>query len=323
LLAAIIENSDDAILTKDLNGIITSWNPGAQRLFGYAAEEVIGRPVTILIPDERYDEESAILARLRRGERVETYETVRKRKDGTLIDISLTVSPLKDDAGNVFGASKIARDITDRRRALERQQLLLREMRHRINNVFALVGSIVRLSATNAKTPTELAETVQQRFRGLAAAHALTVSNIDDETEGSKQTTLRDLLGVLIAPYIEEDRQRIRISGDDLRVASQTATPLALLFNELLTNAVKYGALRRASGVVEIECTHRDEEFVVTWRERGDLPIRQPPGQEGFGTKLIKSTIEEQLGGTISREWTVAGLSVTVTVDVSRLAELG
>ena len=116
-LAAIVESSDDAILSKDLNGILMSWNSGAQRLFGYSADEVLGKSVTILIPDDHLDEEPKILERIRRGERVEPYETVRRRKDGSLIDIALTVSPIMDAFGKVVGASKIARDITDRKRA--------------------------------------------------------------------------------------------------------------------------------------------------------------------------------------------------------------
>jgi PAS domain S-box-containing protein len=116
-LGAIIDSSDDAIVSKDLNGIITSWNNSAQRLFGYTAAEVIGRSVTILIPPDRLDEEPNILARLRRGERVDHFESKRRRKDGTLIDVSLTISPVKDAQGNIVGASKIARDITERKRA--------------------------------------------------------------------------------------------------------------------------------------------------------------------------------------------------------------
>ena len=116
-IAAIVESPEDAVLTKDLDGIITSWNRGATRLFGYEAEEVIGKPVTILIPTERLDEETTILTRIRRGERIDHYETVRQRKDGSAVHISLTVSPVKDPNGRTVGASKIARDITDRRRA--------------------------------------------------------------------------------------------------------------------------------------------------------------------------------------------------------------
>jgi PAS domain S-box-containing protein len=118
LLSAIVDSSDDAIISKDLNGYITSWNKSAERLFGYTAAEAIGKSVAeLLIPADRQQEEPGILARLRRGDRVDHFETVRRRKDGTLLDISLTISPVKDSQGRIIGASKIARDITDRKRA--------------------------------------------------------------------------------------------------------------------------------------------------------------------------------------------------------------
>jgi PAS domain S-box-containing protein len=116
-LSAIIESADDAVISKTLDGVITTWNTGAQRLFGYTAEEAIGKPVTMLIPDDHPDEEPQILARIRSGERIDHYETVRVRKDGTLIDISLTVSPIRDENNRIIGASKIARDITEKKRA--------------------------------------------------------------------------------------------------------------------------------------------------------------------------------------------------------------
>lgn len=115
-LGAIVESSDDAIISKNLDGIITSWNKGAERIFGYVADEMIGKPIVLLIPPERQNEEPGILARIRRGERIEHYDTVRRRKDGALRNISLTVSPIKDEKGHVIGASKIARDITERER---------------------------------------------------------------------------------------------------------------------------------------------------------------------------------------------------------------
>ena len=114
-LAAIVESSDDAIISKDLNGVISSWNHGAEQLFGYRGSEIIGKPITLLIPPDRQDEEAVILARIRRGERIEHYETVRQCKDGRLVDISLTVSPIRDSEGRIIGASKIARDITRRK----------------------------------------------------------------------------------------------------------------------------------------------------------------------------------------------------------------
>jgi PAS domain S-box-containing protein len=136
-LAAIVESSDDAIISKDLNGVITSWNAGAHRIFGYTADEIIGQPVTRLIPPDRQGEEPTILARICAGQRIDHYETVRVRKDGTLLDISLTVSPIRDREGRLIGASKIARDITARRRA-EQQQKALYELSAGVNRAVAL-----------------------------------------------------------------------------------------------------------------------------------------------------------------------------------------
>ena len=127
-LAAIVESSDDAIISKDLNGIITSWNRGAERLFGYQAEEIVGRPITILIPQEHINEEPGILKRIRHGDRIDHYETVRRCKDGRLVDISLSVSPVRDVQGRIIGASKIARDITERKRS----EQALREAREQL-----------------------------------------------------------------------------------------------------------------------------------------------------------------------------------------------
>jgi two-component system, NtrC family, sensor kinase len=116
-LVAIVESSDDAIISKSLEGIVTSWNKGAERLFGYCAEEMIGQPVARLIPADHLEEETEILARLRRGERIDHYETIRRHKNGQLLDVSLTISPIRDGSGRVIAASKIARDITDRKKA--------------------------------------------------------------------------------------------------------------------------------------------------------------------------------------------------------------
>ena len=137
-LASIVESSDDAIVSKDLDGIIDSWNKGAERMFGYAADEVIGKPVTILIPPHLQDEEATILGRIRSGERIEHYETVRQRKDGALIDISLTISPMRDAEGIIVGASKIARDITGRKVA----EALLREQTQRLHALNRLATTI-------------------------------------------------------------------------------------------------------------------------------------------------------------------------------------
>jgi len=138
-LAAIIESSDDAIISKDLNGIITSWNKGAEDLFGYTAQEAIGRSITMVIPPERLSEEDMVLGRIRQGERVEHFETIRRRKDGTLVPISLTVSPIRDGEGTVVGASKIARNIADRRRI----ETELHELQRRLMTLAVASASIL------------------------------------------------------------------------------------------------------------------------------------------------------------------------------------
>ena len=200
--AAIVESSDDAIVSKDINGVITSWNSGAQRLFGYTIQEAVGKPVTMLIPADRHDEEPKILERIRRGERIDHYETVRQRKDGSLVDISLTVSPIRDLRGNIIGASKIARDITERKRAEERQHLLFREMDHRIKNLFALAIAIVSLSGRSAKNVQDLVRSARERLSALARAHALTLSHGPrDDPQGTKPTTLHSLIRTIIAPH--------------------------------------------------------------------------------------------------------------------------
>ena len=157
-LSAIVESSEDAILSKDLEGIIQSWNKGAERLFGYTAEETVGKSILMLIPQDRQDEEPRILARIRRGERVDHFETLRRRKDGTLIDISLTISPVRNARGEVIGASKIARDISDRRRAQRALRRLTRRLAT-LNSIAKLLSSDLdseRIAQTATDIGTEL-----------------------------------------------------------------------------------------------------------------------------------------------------------------------
>jgi PAS domain S-box-containing protein len=322
-LAAIVESSDDAVLSKDLNSIIKSWNRGAERLFGYTADEAIGKPVTILIPAERHDEEPAILARIRRGERVEHYETIRQRKDGSKIDISLTISPVRNQEGEIIGASKIARDITERRRAEQQQHLLIREMDHRIKNLFAVASGMIAMSARSAKTPQELASALRDRLMALAQAHALTLAVPSNDGRRSEQsTTLHTLIEAILSPYngrTDAGHARLTISGPSIRIAGSAVTSFALLLHEFATNAAKYGALSNSTGYVDIACSDNDGQIALTWTERGGPRIDHRSDGEGFGSLLAHATVKSQFAGEISRNWVPEGLTIRLTFPRDRV----
>ena len=220
LASSIVESSDDAIVSKDLDGIITSWNRGAEQLFGYTADEAIGKPVTILIPAERQDEEPEILARIRRDERIGHYETVRCRKDGSFVAISLTVSPIYGSNGEIIGASKIARDIADRKRAEEKISLLAREAEHRARNVLATVQAVVHLS--QADTPADLKAAIKGRIQALANVHTLFVKS------HWKGAELHTLLTQELAPYSQDGQTRLHIDGENLLLDPDAAQAIAI-----------------------------------------------------------------------------------------------
>jgi PAS domain S-box-containing protein len=280
-LASIVESSDDAIISKDLNGTITSWNRGAERLFGYTAEEAVGKPITILIPPGRQDEESTILDRISRGQRVEHYETIRQRKHGSLIAISLTVSPIINAQGKIVGASKIARDITQRKQTQERQQFLIRELQHRTQNLFAVIQSVVNRTLVEGHTIADMKEVLSGRLDALAHAHAMLA---DAAWEGAP---LKEIIKRTFAPFSKQ----LNMSGCDIIVNTAAAQQFALMIHELATNAVKYGALSVPDGRVSIECdierTDGDGTFSFQWKETGGPPILLPPKRKGFGSVIL------------------------------------
>ena len=302
-LASIVESSDDAIISKDLNGYISTWNRGAERLFGYTAEEAIGKPVAILIPPERHDEEPFILDRLRRGEHIDHYETVRVRKDGSHVHISLTVSPIRDADGRIIGASKIARDISDRKKAEERQQLLLNELNHRVKNTLATVQSIATHSF-RAEGGGYAYEQFEARLLALARAHNILTQ------EHWKSAELHDLVADAIAPH-GTDAERITIRGPHLHVTSTMALSIAMALHELCTNAAKYGALSTAAGQVKITWdvvqSGGGPELHLRWEESGG-PLVQPPTRTGFGSRLIRSGLARELNAAVRLDFSPSGV---------------
>jgi PAS domain S-box-containing protein len=316
-LAAIVESSQDAIVSKNLDGIITSWNRGAEQLFGYTTAEAIGRPITMLIPDDRTAEEDSIIGRIRLGERIESYETVRRRKDGTFVHVSLMVSPVRDRAGRVIGASKIARDITERKRSDEQRELLLREMNHRVKNLFALTSGMVSLSQRSSRTAEEMATNVRGRLHALASAHELTLPAWSKQAGMEvKTTTLKTLLNAIVAPHtgVDPEKERVLFDGPDVPVAGKAVTSLALLLHEFTTNAAKYGALSLPSGHVDVKCIAEDGKVRLTWREEGGPSIDGDAKAEGFGSMLARQAVTGQFGGSITHQWRADGLTIELSL---------
>jgi PAS domain S-box-containing protein len=306
--AFIVESGHDAIISKNLNGVIKSWNKGAERIFGYTAEEAIGEPVTILIPPDRQDEEPSILQRIRRGERVETYETVRRRKDGSLIDISLTISPVKNAEGKIIGASKIARDITEKKRAEAQIALLAREAEHRAKNILATVQATVHL--TQSDTPDGLKQAIAGRIQALANVHRLFV---DSRWTGAE---LRSVVEEELAAYCQSGDTRVRIDGPNLLLEPNTAQTVTVALHELATNAAKYGALSVSKGHVHVKWSHTaDGRLVLRWSETGGPPV-EPPTRRGFGTRVMDGMLR-QLKGEMRFDWRAEGLACEIAFPVA------
>jgi len=272
--ASIVDSSDDAIVGKDLDGVITSWNSGAERIFGYAAQEVIGRPVTILIPPGRQDEELGILERLRRGERIDHYETVRQRKDGSLIDVWLTVSPIRNAQGKITGASKIARDISERKRSQEQITFLAREAEHRAKNALATVQAIVRLS--QADTPEGLKHAIEGRLQALANVHELFAGS---RWAGAE---IRNLVEEELAAYSQGRETQVQVGGPKLLLEPNAAQAIAMTLHELTTNAAKYGALSVPDGHVQVEWSRAPDGRLVLALDRDRRPAGQAVHAQGF-----------------------------------------
>lgn len=317
-LAAIVDNSDDAILSKTLDGVIMSWNAGAEKLFGFPAIEAVGRPITIIIPEERRHEEETIIRKLRAGERIDHFETVRRRKDGSLVDIALTVSPVKDASGRILGASKIARDITPAKRAAERQALLLREMNHRVKNLFALTSALVSLSAREAKDVEALQEDLTARIGALARAHALTLPDVSGETI-DQETSLAALLRAILAAHDGQGTARFTIAGDDALIGANALPTIALVLHELATNATKYGGLAGPDGRLSISMAANETMMVMDWLETGAPRHIGQTLSEGFGSRLEKASLAS-LNATINRTWLDRGLDIRLTVPLEKLA---
>jgi PAS domain S-box-containing protein len=316
-LAAIVESTDDAIISKDLNGIITSWNLGAERIFGYPAHEIVGHPILELIPPDRVGEEDYILGLVRKGERIKQYDTVRKCKDGRLIHVSLTISPIRNQDNVIVGISKIARDITELKLVQETQSLLLRELNHRSKNLLAVADAIVRQTARNTP-PKDFVDRISRRLHALSVNQDLM---IEYNWRGAE---ISQIIQWQLASVVDDYVGRIQLEGYPCVVTPRVAQALGLAMFELATNALKFGALSVPDGKVHVkwEVTEEDggRQFKLTWRELGGPPA-VAPRKKGFGSAIIESMIARSVLGAAAVTYAPAGLIWELVAPESGLTQ--
>jgi len=333
-LAAIVESSEDAIIAKDLDGIIINWNKAAERIFGYAAEEAIGRQITLIVPPDRLDEEADILASLRRGERIDHFETVRKRRDGTLLEISVTISPVKDAQGHVIGASKVARDITERKRLAvllheaelsgrllqlqdEERRRVARELHDGAGQLLAALSmNIAAISAEESKLSPDVARNVEES-RSLidqVVSEIRTISHL-------LHPPLLDEVGLISAlkEYVNgfAERSKIRVSldlpGDLERLSRDVELSIFRIVQECLTNVHRHSG----SATATVHLSHKPGEIQLHVSDQGGGINREIQDKfqaglsSGVGLRGMRERIK-QLGGGMRIQSSGNGTSVIV-----------
>ncbi|NNE56615.1 MAG: PAS domain S-box protein [Hellea sp.] len=302
-LAAIVASSVDAIYSKDLEKVVTSWNKGAEIMFGYSADEMIGASILSVVPDDKLAEEEMLLKRLRDGEILAPIETVRQRKDGKLIDVSITSSPITNRDGDVVGYSKILRDVSERIAAVNHQKLLMQELAHRSKNQMAVISAMARQTAKNSKSIQDFRKTFEQRLQGLSVSIGLLVER------GWSGAPLDQLINIQSKTFITE-KSKLRCSGPDVTLDNVASEAIGLALHELATNSLKYGAWSSRSGFVTLswEIIPGDAgDLEIVWKEQGGPAVKEP-SHTGFGQIVIERLVAQKLSTDVKLVYSPEGV---------------
>ena len=290
-----------------------SANAGFEKQTGVA--DVVGKTIREAFPDEPqewFDTYDAIMA---------TGESLRFERELASQQRTLELYAFRFEDEAVLKVGVIFLDVSQRKLHAEQQELLLKEMDHRVKNLFAIVGGMVTLSARSATTPRELAQTVQGRLGALASAHQLIRPRRSAAPAAKRETTLGELVRKVLSPYVDaEGSARIEIDGPEIAVGADAATNVALVVHELATNAAKYGALSVPGGRVHISWAVAKGRLALSWAEKGGPVITGPPEREGFGSVLARQSVNGGLRGDLTFDWNPDGLVVLVSALTERLA---
>jgi two-component system sensor histidine kinase VicK len=276
ILSAIVASTDDAIISKDLNSIITSWNESACRIFGYTADEMIGSSILKLIPPDRQDEEPQILSELKKGNRVEHFETVRMKKDGTLIHVSLTISPIKDRLGNVIGLSKIARDITEKKLAEKKKDEFIGFVSHELKTPLTSLRSYIQVALHKSRGENNdfishaltKAEQQTKKMENMITDF-LNISRFEDgqmKIEVSSFDLASTIQSCLEDAGIGRSKHQLSYQGDNHAMAMGDVEKISLVLTNLISNAQKYSP---EGGEIIVSCNKTDNGFMVSVKDHG------------------------------------------------------
>jgi PAS domain S-box-containing protein len=309
-------------------GVIQCEMDGRFLLVNKRFSEIVGRPVkellSLRVPDITHpdDRESDAAARRRLVADGVPFLVEKRyvRPDGSEVWVSVTVSLTRSADGTRQQLIGVAQDITQQKVAQEQQGLLVRELNHRIKNLFAITSGMITLSARSATTPKEYASNIRGRLSALSTAHDLILPNFGNF---ATPTSLEMLLRKILSPYVGKPSLRdacLILNGPAVPLSAGAVTTFALILHELATNAAKYGALSVEDGILRITWECVDNNLILKWEERGGPPLSGPPKSEGFGTVISNHSVREQFGGTVSHRWEVEGLSVELSVPMERLS---